>query len=151
METLASLCEAAGLNDVRTYLASGNVVFRSDRSEADIRSVLEARLHARAGRRVGVVVRTGSELAGVLTRNPFDDAPGKHAMALFVDEPLPANPLDGVTGLADERLLLGKRELFILYPSGMAASRLRVPAAKQGTARNMHTIAKLVAMANAQS
>ncbi len=46
MTTLTDLCEAAGLSQVRTYIASGNVVFRSDRAEDQIRSALEDRLQA---------------------------------------------------------------------------------------------------------
>ena len=66
MSTLTGLCEAAGLAQVRTYIASGNVVFRSDRGEDEIRSALEDRLQAYAGKSVGVVVRTASEIADVL-------------------------------------------------------------------------------------
>jgi uncharacterized protein (DUF1697 family) len=147
MTTLIALCEAVGLTEVRTYIASGNVVFRSDRSEAEIRAALEDRLHAYAGKSVGVVVRTATEVADVLARNPFADAPGNRVMALFVDGPLPADPLDGVTGAKDEEIRLGKRELFVFYPSGMAATRLRIPSEKNGTARNMNTVAKLAEMA----
>jgi uncharacterized protein (DUF1697 family) len=147
MSTLMALCEAVGLTDVRTYIASGNVVFRSDRAEAEIRAALEDRLHAHAGKSVGVVVRTANEVAGVLARNPFAGAPGNRVMALFVDGPLPADPLDGVTGAKDEEIRLGKRELFVFYPSGMAATRLRIPSEKSGTARNMNTVAKLAEMA----
>ena len=149
MTTLVDLCEAAGLQDVRTYIASGNVVFRSDLDEAEIRAALEDRLRCYAGKSVGVVVRTASEVAGVLARNPFPDAPGNRVMALFVDGPLPTDPMDGVTGAADERIVLGERELFIHYPSGMASTRLRLPSSKDGTARNVNTVAKLAAMAAA--
>jgi uncharacterized protein (DUF1697 family) len=147
MTTLTALCEAVGLTDVRTYIASGNVVFRSDRAEAEVRAALEGRLHAHAGKSVGVVVRTATEVADVLARNPFADAPGNRVMALFVDGPLPADPLEGVTGAKDEEIRLGKRELFVFYPSGMAATRLRIPSEKIGTARNMNTVAKLAEMA----
>lgn len=143
--------EAAGLTQVRTYIASGNVVFRSDRAEDQIRSALEDRLQAYAGKSVGVVVRTASEIADVLARSPFNDAPGNRVMALFVDGPLPADPFDGVTGARDEQIRLGKRELFVLYPSGMAATRLRIPSEKIGTARNMNTVAKLAGMVAASA
>jgi len=149
MSTLTSLCEATGLTEVRTYIASGNVVFRSDRAEAEIRSALEDQLYAYAGKSVGVVVRAASEIADVLAHNPFVDAPGSRVMALFVDGQLPADPLDGVTGAKDERICLGKRELFVFYPNGMAATRLRIPSEKKGTARNMNTVAKLAEMAAA--
>lgn len=149
MSTLTSLCVAAGLTEVQTYIASGNVVFRSDRSEAEIRSALEDQLHAYAGKSVGIVVRTASEIADVLARNPFTTAPGHRVMALFVDGRLPADPLEGVTGAKDEQISLGKRELFVFYPNGMATTRLRIPSEKRGTARNMNTVAKLAGMANA--
>ena len=147
MATLKELCEAAGLSDVRTYIASGNVVFRSERSEADIRVALEDGLRAFSGKSVGVLVRTAVEIADVLARNPFRDADGSKVMALFTDAALPADPCDGVTGARDECLRLGKREIFVLYPSGMGVTRLRIPAASSGTARNMNTLAKLADMA----
>ncbi len=42
---------------------------------------------------------------------------------------------------------LGVRELYVHYGEGMAASQLKIPAAKAGTARNMNTIAKLAELA----
>ena len=46
-------------------------------------------------------------------------------------------------------MALGKREIYVHYGDGMADSRLRIPAAKTGTARNINTIAKLAEMASA--
>jgi uncharacterized protein (DUF1697 family) len=43
---------------------------------------------------------------------------------------------------------LGEREIFVHYGSGMGRSKLRIPAAKTGTARNMNTVAKLVEIAS---
>ncbi len=146
MTVLVEMCEAAGFGQVRTYIASGNVVFRSDAAEDQVRSALEDRLRVYAGKNVGVVVRTASEIADALARNPFADSPGNRVMALFVDGPLPNDPLDGVTGAKNERIRLGKRELFVLYPDGMATTRLRIPSEKHGTARNMNTVAKLAEM-----
>lgn len=149
MATLTELCEVAGFTQVRTYIASGNAVFRSDRAEGEIRAALEDTLEAYTGKSVGVVVRSASEISGVLARNPFSDAPGNRVMALFVDGALPSDPFYGVTGVKDELIRLGKRELFVLYPNGMAATRLRIPSEKIGTARNMNTVAKLTEMAAA--
>ena len=149
MTVLAELSEAAGLAQVRTYIASGNVVFRSDGSEDVVRSSIEDRLQVYAGKQVGVLVRSASEMIDVLARNPFADAPGNRVMALFVDGPLPSDPLDGSMGVRDEQVRLGKRELYVLYPRGVAASRLRLPSEKRGTMRNMNTVAKLAEMAGA--
>jgi len=149
MAVLAEMCEAAGFSQVRTYIASGNVVFQSDSTEDQIRSILEGRLHAYAGKRVGVVVRTACEIADVLARNPFAEMPGNRVMALFVDGAQPNDPLEGVTGLKNEQIRLGKRELFVFYPDGMGTTRLRIPSEKQGTARNINTVTKLAEMAAA--
>ena len=47
MAELKALCEGLGLGRVQTYIASGNVVFASERSEADIRGAIEAALATR--------------------------------------------------------------------------------------------------------
>ena len=44
-------------------------------------------------------------------------------------------------------MALGKREIFVHYGSGIGRSKLRIPAAKTGTMRNMNTIAKLAELA----
>ncbi|GAC1576719.1 MAG: hypothetical protein NVS3B5_08390 [Sphingomicrobium sp.] len=62
-----------------------------------------------------------------------------------------SDPLEGVTGIKNEQVRLGKRELFILYPDGMANTRLRIPSNKQGTSRNMNTVQKLAELAPAVS
>jgi uncharacterized protein (DUF1697 family) len=149
MTVLAQMCEAAGFEKVKTYIASGNVVFQTEASEDQVRSVMEDQLKAYAGKSVGVIVRTAVEMADALARNPFTDAPGNRVMALFVDGVLPADPLDGVTGITNEQVRLGTREMFVLYPDGMANTRLRIPSQKHGTARNMNTVAKIAEMAAA--
>ena len=146
MSVLKDLCETAGFRHVSTYIASGNVVFQSDQSEADVRAALEKLLHGYAGKEVGVMVRNAAEIAEVSGRNPFDNAPGNRVVALFIDGQVPQDPYDGVTGIDNEQIKAGKRELFVFYPDGMARTRLRIPAEKHGTARNMNTVTKLAEM-----
>lgn len=150
MTSLAALCAAAGFSRVQTYIASGNVVFHSDETEDQVRTALEDRLHAHCGKRVGVIVRTASEIAAIVAQNPFPDQPGNRVMALFVDTPLPADAMEGANGAQDEQVRLGQRALFVFYPNGMAKTRLRLPSEKAGTARNMNTVARLAEMAAAE-
>jgi len=42
---------------------------------------------------------------------------------------------------------LGKREIFVAYGAGIGRSKLKIPTAARGTARNINTIAKLVELA----
>ena len=150
MSNLKAMCEAIGFQTVGTYIASGNVVFRSAWSELEVKTALETRLQAYAGKAVGVAVRTAAEIAEVLAENPFPDVPENRVVAIFLDEVTSSAVLDDVVGRADdEELRLGCREIYVRYGAGMAASKLRIPAAKKGTARNMKTVAKLAAMAAA--
>ncbi|WP_428393730.1 DUF1697 domain-containing protein [Lichenicoccus sp.] len=146
MATLKAMCVELGFERVQTYIASGNVVFHSPLSEAEIRRALEARLHVYAGKSCGVLVRTDAEIADVLARNPFPAAPPNQLAVLFVDEALPQDALADVTGQGREQIHLGQREIFIWYRDGMAQSRLRIPSAKAGTARNINTVSKLAAL-----
>jgi len=151
MTELKAMCEAAGFEQVRTYIASGNVVFTSDKSEGAVRAAIEKSLEAYAGKPVGVLIRSAPEMADVLARNPFPDKPGNRTVALFVDGPLAPDALDAARNVREEQMRLGKRVIYIFYGEGMADSRLIIPAAKAGTARNMNTVAKLAEMAAALS
>jgi uncharacterized protein (DUF1697 family) len=147
MTDLKAMCEAAGFRSVRTYIASGNVVFQSDKTEAHVKSTLEAALATYAGKHINVLVRTAAEIAAVLSRNPFSKMPGNRTVAFFLDGPPASDALQTVSKQDGEQLRLGQREIYVYYANGIGNSRIKIPAAKDGTARNMNTIAKLAAMA----
>jgi uncharacterized protein (DUF1697 family) len=147
MSDLKAMCEALGFEKVRTYIASGNVVFTSRKSESAVKAALEKQLAEYAGKPVGVLVRSAAEMADVLAANPFPKAPANRTVAVFLDKAPPADTIAKARGLGDEKIKLGRREIYIAYGDGMANSKLVIPAAKDGTARNMNTVAKLAAMA----
>ena len=136
MSDLKEMCEALGFAGARTYIASGNVVFSSRKSESAVKKVLEARLEAYA-----------DGMQAVLKDNPFPKAAPNRTVAIFLDDPPPADTLAAVKGKKDEQIGLGKREIYIHYGDGMGQSKLVVPAAKAGSARNMNTVATLAKMA----
>ncbi|MGN6578843.1 MAG: DUF1697 domain-containing protein [Bordetella sp.] len=143
MSDLKAMCEAQGYSQVRTYIASGNVVFHSADSEAAVKAALEAALLQYAGKAVGVMVRTAAEMAAVLEANPFSDEAPNRTVAIFLDKAPPRNLLETVSGCYREKVAPGKREIYVYYGDGMAHSKLKIPAARDGTARNINTIAKL--------
>lgn len=147
MSRLKSICGDAGFMRVETYIASGNVVFDSTAKPAAVKADLEARLADALGKPAGVMVRTAAEIAAVLAANPFAKAEPRLTYVLFLDAAPPRDALETIKGQSDEKLVRGKREIFVHYPSGMGRSKLRIPAAHAGTARNMNTVAKLAAMA----
>lgn len=147
MAELRTLCEAVGFADVRTYIASGNVVLRSASSARQAQSALQTALANYAGKPVDVLVRTSVEMAAVLAANPFPDKAPNRTVVVFLDRAPPPDALERISGLQDEELALGTREIYVHYGSGMADSKLKIPAAKTGTARNINTVTKLVELA----
>src|SRR5262249_41684307 len=114
---------------------------------ARVKAELEARLLTHAKKPVGVMVRTAAEMASVLKANPFREAEPKYTYVIFLDARPPHDALDHAVGVNGEQMALGKREIFIHYSDGMGRSRLRIPAAKAGTARNLNTVGKLAELA----
>tara|TARA_R110000868_G_scaffold94791_6_gene261220 strand:- start:2096 stop:2605 length:510 start_codon:yes stop_codon:yes gene_type:complete len=147
MSELVAMCEALGYGQVKTWIASGNVVFTSDHDAARVKAGLEGKLLAWAGKPVGVMLRTAEEMRAVLAGNPFPQAAPNRTVAIFLDTP--PGELDGVRNRTDEEIRLGAREIYVHYPSGMGQSKLVIPLASSGTARNMNTVAKLADMAAA--
>jgi uncharacterized protein (DUF1697 family) len=147
MADLKAMCVELGFTSVQTYIASGNVVFQSTLSEPKVKTTLEAKLQAYASKPVGVHIRTTAQMQAVRDGNPFADAAPNRVMAIFLDAPADKAMLTGVTGQKDEQIELGLNELYVHYGEGMAQSKLKIPAAKTGTARNMNTVVKLAEMA----
>jgi uncharacterized protein (DUF1697 family) len=153
MADLKAIADAIGLGSARTYIASGNLLFLSNDREAQLRSALEERLRKELGYDVRVMLRTGEELTRILDANPFAEAPGHSVQTFFLNEPPPANLFATIRNQADdERIAIGRREIFVAYGErGIGRSRLRIPAAENGTARNMNTVAKLAELAREMS
>jgi uncharacterized protein (DUF1697 family) len=86
-------------------------------------------------------------MAQVLADNPFPNAAPNRTMAVFLDHAPPPDALAGIRGQRDEQIALGRREIYIHYGDGMAKSKLVVPSAKAGTARNINTVVTLAKMA----
>lgn len=147
MTDLKAMCESAGYASVRTYIASGNVVFTSSGSASKVKSTLEQLLAEYAGKPVGVLVRTADEMAQVLANNPYAEQAPNRTVAIFLDKAPPADTIAKANERKAEEIALGAREIYVFYGEGIGESKLKLAAATEGTGRNMNTIAKLVAMA----
>jgi uncharacterized protein (DUF1697 family) len=149
MADLKAIADDLGLESARTYIASGNLVFSSDKPEEKLRRMLEKELQDHMGKEVRVMLRTAEEMVAAVKANPFTDAPGNQVQAFFLNEPPPKDLLDTVRNKADdERVAAAAREVYVAYGErGIGRSRLRIPAAEAGTARNMNSVAKLAELA----
>lgn len=68
MEHLRTLCESIPLAGVSTFIASGNILFESNKSRAQIESSIEKKLETSLGYPVATMVRSGPDLAAVVER-----------------------------------------------------------------------------------
>jgi uncharacterized protein (DUF1697 family) len=147
MAELKRIAEELGFGSPRTFIASGNLLFTCDLSESEVRESLEGALGARMGKPVSVLVRTAREMAAIAAANPFADEPGNRVVAIFLDASPAKDTANVAKNVADERIALGRREIYVHFPRGQGPSKLQIPAAAKGTARNMNSVAKLAEMA----
>jgi uncharacterized protein (DUF1697 family) len=160
MQDLRRMCERIGLEDVKTLLNSGNVVFRSAARDAN---ELEARLERETARRLGLkpayFLRTADEWAEVVKRNPFPDEAARdpgHLLAVLLKEAPPRACIDALRAaiVGRERVEARGREAYFVYPDGVGRSKLTPALIEKhlggaGTARNWNTVLKLMAAASA--
>jgi uncharacterized protein (DUF1697 family) len=156
MKSLPALLETCGCRDVRTYIQSGNVVFRSSSSDARMLAerIAEA-VHATHGFQPRVLVLPRKELDRAIAANPFPQAEAEpKSVHLFF---LAAPPQK--TGLARLKALQAKSEAFELKgrvlhlhtPVGFGVSKLAAAVERalgvDATARNWRTCLKVSELA----
>lgn len=147
MADLIAMCAELKFARIETYIASGNVVFESNHSSDRVQAKLAERLRTYAGKEIGVFVRTATEVGAILKDNPFHDKEPKFTYAIFLNANPTASCLDNIRGRDGEDVRLGQREIYVHYPRGMGKSKLQIPVASEGTARNLNTVAKIVEIA----
>lgn len=155
MADLKNLVEDLGFGDVKTLLASGNVVFDAPGAAADLEAKLEAALE-KHGLKTDILIRDHADLAGIVADNPFADAATDHPSHLMVHfhrDPFPAGLIERIPELYDgpERLHAIGRTLYVDFPRDIGHSKLPQAMAKAkfpklNTARNWNTVTKLLAM-----
>jgi uncharacterized protein (DUF1697 family) len=156
MAELRAMFESLGYEDVRTYVQSGNVVFRSVfASEPDVKQTIEAAIERAFGLPVPVIVRTPRELEAVIERNPFlaDESEPTKLHVIFLDD----TPDEAAVATLDpnrsppDRFTVIGRELYVHYPNGAGRSKITIDyverrLATRATARNWNTVTKLLGM-----
>lgn len=147
MSELRAVCEAAGFADVRTLLASGNLILgsrlRGEKLEAKLESVILEGL----GLKTDVYVRTSEEIDAIIAANPFKAFAKENPTFLvctLLRAPLGAADKAAIgASQGPEEIKPGKDCLYIKFPNGQGPSKLKLP--KLSTSRNWNTVLKLAA------
>jgi uncharacterized protein (DUF1697 family) len=161
MAELKRTLEEAGLQNVRTYIQSGNVLFESDGEETQLRERLEQVIEKRFGFPVPVILRTSQELRAVVDGCPFtaeevqmaDLASGVESlhvcMLLSALTPEAADKLKSFPAGGDRYVIHG-RDIYLLLQNGVHNSKLAAQISKTAasvTMRNFKTMRQLALMA----
>jgi uncharacterized protein (DUF1697 family) len=157
MPRLRALLEGAGFEDVRTYLQSGNVVLSSPLSAKELAARSRKLIADDFGLDLDVLVRTLTELAKIVERNPLAGVatdPKRYQVSFLETKP-PAGLVRELARLAapGEKLVAIGRELYAWHPAGVARSKLWAGLADRrlgiaATARNWTTVTRLLALAD---
>jgi uncharacterized protein (DUF1697 family) len=151
MDDLTRIASEGGLASPRTFIASGNLLFTSNKGDAAVKRELEAALTAHIGKPVEVMIRTAEEMAQALAANPFAQEAGNKVVAIFLDEAPGDDAVNSAKNVTNERLALGRREISVHFPDGQGRSKLKLGTRALGTARNMNTVARLAELAREMS
>jgi uncharacterized protein (DUF1697 family) len=152
MAELRALLEEEGYENVRTYIASGNVVLDGPRGAAALSSKLEALVEDAFGVTTTSILRTPRALAGTVAQHPFDDVSDTH-VAFLATRPTKAAVarLDAVLAETDHAVVEGS-DVYLRLPRGVHGSRLSVARIETllgvpATLRNWRTVAALAELA----
>lgn len=156
MRSFASAIESAGGTSVRTYIQSGNAVFRAQKADTSgIAARIVRAIAASHGFEPHVLVVTLEQLEAAAAANPFPEALAQPATLhlFFLSREPPHADLAGMRALATgtERFALDGRVFYLHTPDGFGKSKLAGRAEKllgvEATARNWRTVATLLQMA----
>ena len=158
MRALTEMFVDVGCEDIRTYIQSGNVVFRADSSLANRLSArITDAIAASFGYRIPVVTRTASDFDRIVRDNPFLTAgadPAKLHVGFLAESPDPARIAQLDPGRSPpDAFDVRDREVFLHFPAGVARSKLDNAYFDRTlntvcTIRNWRTVGKLHEMLN---
>jgi uncharacterized protein (DUF1697 family) len=161
MDALRALYESLKLEDPRTYVQSGNVIFRTsartnEKNSAALAKKIQNAIEGKFGFRPEVILRTPDEMRSVIAASPFtgrDLESGKILITFLAADPA-AEARVTLAGFKDypEELHLKGRELYIYFPNGAGQSKLPWSKVEKltkvtGTARNWNSVTKMLAIA----
>jgi len=154
MDRLRELCAKLGMNNPRTYVQSGNIVFEAQGSASHWAETLERKLEGESRLPVSVIVRTAADMRAVLAGNPFLKEKGIDTARLAVTflQHAPAKPALAVLSalkIGSERFHCGGKEIYLHCPDGFGNAKLYTlekVLAQKTTTRNWNTVTKLCEM-----
>lgn len=153
MADVAAAFTDAGFTEVKTILASGNVVLTSDADVAEVRRTAERTLRERFGYDAWVLAYEADTVAAISAGYPFErEVEGHHSYVTFVTDEQVLDELANLAGTAhpDEKIRRGEGVVYWQVPkSGTLDSTIGKTMGKKRykastTTRNLRTLDKVL-------
>jgi len=152
MADLRALVEGLGYADVRTYVQSGHVVFRSELAAGDAARAIERTIQKELGLEVPVVIRTERQLHYLVAANPFARSKIR-ANTLYVtflaEKPDRARVRELIErSFEPERFEIVGEDVYLFFPNGAGRVKLNNAMLERqlgvaATTRNWRTVTAL--------
>jgi uncharacterized protein (DUF1697 family) len=156
MSHLKAMAEGLGLMNVRTLVATGNLVFEGEKTSITaLEKRLEAAFETTFGRHVVIIVRSAGDWQILASSNPFPTESveaGDQVAVRVMRKPVAEDALAGLQAYAaeDEKVLLVGGDIWLVFSRERPSSRLLAAANHKrmgiGTSRNWNTVRKLAEM-----
>ncbi len=164
MNKLEELYLSLDFKDVKTYIQSGNVVFRSqDLDLSYLRELIENKIKQVFGFDVKVLIRTKKELKKVVKENPFKKEDFKHLYITFLSDVPHKNLIKNLNRIVvvnmknkSDKFYISKKEIYLFLPGGYGRTKLNnnffeKKLGVSATTRNWRSVNKLVQIADSIS
>ena len=161
MTDLRNFLTAVGMEDVRSLLQSGNLVFGSKvRTGSELERFLETEAMDRMSLEADFIVRTPDEWKSIIRQNPFrkeaEKDPGRLIVMFLKSEPEVADIVALQSDIRGREIVRAKgKQAYIYFPDGQGRSKLTHTVLEKrlgrGTGRNWNTVLKLGIMAKSGS
>lgn len=152
MADLKDLAASLHLENPRTLLATGNLIFEADASVAELETRLEKAFAARFGKHIDFIIRTSADWQKLVAANPFPDAVAENVMVRVQRDTLMDSTLEMLERYRPEgdEIRLVNGDLWVKFAGRPSESRLASALTPKklgvGTSRIWNTVRRLGAM-----
>ncbi len=158
MADLKDIYISMGFKPVKTYIQSGNVIFKSNMDDPeDLAEMITQKIFETFNYRVEVVIRTMEELKAVVKSCPFGDKEEEYSHVTFLSaiphDMVHSIDMENIKGIkSTEKLVLVSREIYLYLPEGYGRTKLNnnffeKKLGLNATTRNWKTVNKLLEIA----
>jgi uncharacterized protein (DUF1697 family) len=161
MDRLKELYRSLKFKDVKTYIQSGNVIFKSPESDPlKLSGIIEKRIAEIFNFDVKVLIRTKDEMKNVIKGNPYEQEDLNHIYVTFLSDMLSEKLINDlnrviVRSMVDilDKYYISKKEIYLFLPNGYGRTKLNNNFFEKkldlsATTRNWRSVNKIVEIAS---